>query len=376
MKTIINIIISLLFTYIAIGQSCDPADPPSSVDYIELSFKGPQNEAVVYAKAKQTPTTEWAQFTSFWIKTESGHVVDIVQQNPDFKLYFVQEVASDDPFFNEPPGYTYHYFSSIEVFRPADIFPLDSLVQVGKFNIEPPSNTIELVMTDIIPVIDLGIGAYFYYRNAIQFCLPRYKDNMIYPVPNVPLPIKLATFHAKKLNEKSVQLDWTTSLEINSDYFAIERSKDGRNWTEIGTVAAAGNSNDLRKYDFLDDLLPISNRNNLNTLYYKLRLVDQDGKFVYSDIRVVHLNAFSSDHNFVIYPNPSLQFFNIDLTNIDASQDALQLKVYDMIGKLVVDKPILGGGIALLDMGDHPSGLYQVKIIQGGKTYQSKISKI
>lgn len=374
--TICIVIINILVFNFVLGQSCNPSDPPASVDYVELTFKGSQSDATVNAKAKQTITTEWAQFTSFWIKTDAGSHATITQQNSDFKLYKVQEVASEDPFFGEPPGYTYHYFSSADVFHPYDIFPLNTNVMVGKFNIDPPSNTVELVMTDIVPVYDAGQGAYFYYRNSIQFCLPRYKDNLIYPVPNVPLPIKLSTFMAKNLNENSVKLDWTTSLEINSDYFAIERSQDGRTWTEIGMVAAAGNSNAVLAYDYIDSTLPLASRNDDNTLYYKLRLVDQDGKYAYSDIRVVHLNTVNSQHNFVIYPNPGLQYFNIDLTSTDATQGDLQLKVYDMLGKLVIDKDILGGGIELLDMGNHPSGLYQLKITQGNKTFQSRISKI
>jgi len=193
---------------------------------------------------------------------------------------------------------------------------------------------------------------------------------------NISLPIRLLTFTAKKLDERIVKLSWTTSLEINSDYFVIERSKDGRVWTEIGTVEAAGNSHTLRAYDYIDSALPTMSRVRENTLYYKLRMVDQDRGFAYSDIRGVHLNKADLEYSIPIYPNPGLQLFHIDLSNTDVSKGDLDLQVYDMMGKRIIGKKISGGGIELLDMNDYPSGLYQVKITQGNRLSQSRISKI
>lgn len=191
-----------------------------------------------------------------------------------------------------------------------------------------------------------------------------------------PLPIKLLSFTATKATETSVNLNWTTSSEQNSDYYGVERSQDGVNWTEIGIVDAVGNSDTKMYYDFNDNELPANNRTFHHQLYYKLRLVDQDGKFAYSDVRVVQLDNKNTNHTFNIYPNPSLKFFNINLSGISSEYGDIQMRIFDTMGKLVLEKKMLGGGIELLDMQDYPTGIYLVKIIQGSKQFESRISKI
>ncbi len=191
-----------------------------------------------------------------------------------------------------------------------------------------------------------------------------------------PLPIKLLSFTANKATETSVNLNWTTSSEQNSDYYGVERSQDGVNWTEIGIVDAVGNSDTKMYYDFNDNELPANNRTFHHQLYYKLRLVDQDGKFAYSDVRVVQLDNKNTNHTFNIYPNPSLKFFNINLSGISSEYGDIQMRIFDTMGKLVLEKKMLGGGIELLDMQDYPTGIYLVKIIQGSKQFESRISKI
>lgn len=364
----------LLSLNVIIGQSCDPADPPMSQDYFDIMFTGPQDNIVASAKSKYNFTVSLVKFSTFWIKTDNTSTVSVISSNPAFPLSKVQEIDSDNPYFGEPPGHKYTYFASATPFDPSTVFPLNDSVFIGSFSVNPPSQTVETVMTDIIPPVFLG--SWLYYRNSITFCLPNYKDNLILPGANVPLPILLKTFTAKKENERSVHLDWSTSSEINSNNFIIERSQDGQDWTDIGAVSAAGNSSSTVAYSYIDNDLPLTNRTLNNILYYKLRLVDLDGKYIHSDIRVVHLNNFETDHNFAIYPNPSMQYFNIDLTNIDTQYGDLHLSVYDMMGKRVIKKKILGGGIELLDMSEYPTGLYQVKITQGAKQYQNRISKI
>ncbi|HRO73896.1 MAG TPA: T9SS type A sorting domain-containing protein [Saprospiraceae bacterium] len=77
-----------------------------------------------------------------------------------------------------------------------------------------------------------------------------------------------------------------------------------------------------------------------------------------------------------MYPNPSLKFFNINLSGISSEYGDIQMRIFDTMGKLVLEKKMLGGGIELLDMQDYPTGIYLVKIIQGSKQFESRISKI
>lgn len=94
------------------------------------------------------------------------------------------------------------------------------------------------------------------------------------------LPVNLISFSAKNISGRT-SLDWTTSSEINNDYFSVERSPDGINFSEIDRIRGAGNSTTLKEYhaDDPDPLHGIS--------YYRLRQTDFDGTTNYSLIRKV-----------------------------------------------------------------------------------------
>ena len=103
-----------------------------------------------------------------------------------------------------------------------------------------------------------------------------------YSLPITVLPIKLISFDAKRNTNNEVNLKWITATETNNDYFTIERSSDGRNFEKILTQHGAGNSNQPITYN-ATDRYPLS-----GTSYYRLKQTDYDGKFTYSDVRVVN----------------------------------------------------------------------------------------
>ena len=94
------------------------------------------------------------------------------------------------------------------------------------------------------------------------------------------LPVKLSSFLVQK-TDNAVKISWSTEQEINSSYFVVERSADGRNWNNIATVNAAGNSSIRMDYSIYDNA-PMKGIN-----YYRLKLVDKDGKYDYSVTRTV-----------------------------------------------------------------------------------------
>lgn len=111
-----------------------------------------------------------------------------------------------------------------------------------------------------------------------------------------PLPVTLLDFKAYA-SGASAQLEWVTTQEKNSDYFAIERSVDGRQYEAIGKVAAAGNSDKERRYSFADAGLVAGN------YYYRLKLADKDASFTYS--KVAEVNISSGAGAVTLYPNPA-----------------------------------------------------------------------
>jgi hypothetical protein len=189
-----------------------------------------------------------------------------------------------------------------------------------------------------------------------------------------PLPINIKNFSVSKLNERSAKLNWTTSLEINSDYFGIERSKDGDNWENIGKVAAAGNSDSELKYEYIDNKLPLI-RSNEQVFYYRLRLTDLDGQFKYSDVRGINFGK-SFAGLVTIYPNPTAERINVDISGMDLDAGKIDLSVFDMNGRRVIYKNIGGNGIELINVDSLPASTYNVMVKQGENVFQQRIIKI
>lgn len=245
---------------------------------------------------------------------------------------------------------------------------MGTTITLGTFNIVfsglvPGSNIITPR-----PFAETGTGATFWV--ALGDPLATRLPFGLYPAQ--ALPIYLHSFSANKLGERSAKLDWRTSSEINSSHFEIQRSTDGLEWAHLGDVAAAGNSTTTRAYDFIDDKLPLGRTRN-QIFYYRLRMVDQDGAFKYSDIRGVNFNI--NDRGDVsIYPNPAAQFFNLDLTGIDFSiEEKATVFIYDMSGKLVRQKDIIGSGIEPINVSELPAEAYNVIIRHGDQQYSKRV---
>ena len=99
-----------------------------------------------------------------------------------------------------------------------------------------------------------------------------------------PLPIELLTFSATP-KESAVLLKWTTASETNNNFFTIERSSNGTEWTEIGSQKGAGNSSTILNYE-LYDFQPL-----LGVNYYRLKQTDFDREYTYSVIETVKFTS-------------------------------------------------------------------------------------
>ena len=187
-------------------------------------------------------------------------------------------------------------------------------------------------------------------------------------------PITLSTFSATKHSDRSSRLSWTTASEINSEYFGIERSSDGDTWETLNKVPAAGNSNEDLAYEFIDDRLPFT-RSKDEIFYYRLRLTDLDGTYKYSDIKGVNFNRLQNDI-ISIYPNPTTDRINVDVSAIDATEGDIQLSVFDNMGRNMLQKSIIGTGIELIETVNYPSGTYNIVVKQGETIHQKRVIKL
>lgn len=142
-----------------------------------------------------------------------------------------------------------------------------------------------------------------------------------------PLPVELSSFAAKMYDQNKVKLNWKTQTEVNNYGFDVERQVRNGQWEKVGFVSGNGNSNSPKEYSYIDNNLIGGSK-----FLYRLKQVDNDGQFEYSDVvevKVVPIQYELSQN----FPNP----FNPSTTIRFSLPIATQLKinVYNMLGELV-----------------------------------------
>jgi hypothetical protein len=173
----------------------------------------------------------------------------------------------------------------------------------------------------------------------------------------VPLPVTLNNFEASVENNNG-EISWSTSSEENLNQFEVTRSIDGKNFTTIGSVNAIGNSNEINAYNFSD-----ANVANLKvaTVYYQLRMVDENGDYRLSSIAQVKLNNVISTVS--VYPNPTSDYLNVSLTETIEVESAIS--IMDANGKaLALTTPSnINGSNIQLDIRQLENGIYFINIL-------------
>lgn len=184
-------------------------------------------------------------------------------------------------------------------------------------------------------------------------------------VPDAALPVELVLFTAEKIDNKEVKLEWITASEVANKGFEIQHSPDGENWQVLDFVAGYGTTSQSREYQFLHSGVPYVEN------YYRLKQIDQDGAFEFSDIRVVSLSETATNTAFTVYPNPSTDTVNIYLQK---AATGATFQLFDATGRLI-DTWILDGQTALytIDLGHLPKGVYSISTKADGRQYREKV---
>lgn len=188
----------------------------------------------------------------------------------------------------------------------------------------------------------------------------------------VPLPITLSSFEAE-IDNTSVKFTWTTSAEINNDYFTLERSKNGLDFEIIGEVPGSGNANTNKEYSYFDDS-PIQ-----GSSYYRLKQTDFDGKFEYVDLIAVN---FNQDDDGIctlhVYPNPCVGSCTINLKDCPLADSQVDVELYDAFGKRIVNRITPKNkdqdiSFHLNSANNLAPGVYIVRASANGKNQASKV---
>lgn len=189
--------------------------------------------------------------------------------------------------------------------------------------------------------------------------------------PSNTLPVKLASFTAT-LNNNKADLKWTTASEINVSHFVVERSLDGRTFTDAGMVFAMGNTADAVNYSFADNLSNVT----VPVVYYRLRTVDIDARAEYSETRIIRLTKMKENTvSIVTYPNPVSHELRITVPSGWQNKPVIY-EVYAINGQVARRiQSASSGQTETLNVSTLAPGLYVVKVTCEGTVAQQKIVK-
>lgn len=149
----------------------------------------------------------------------------------------------------------------------------------------------------------------------------------------IVVPVELLSFEAQAVG-KRVELNWRTASEVNSSRFEVERqdvSASGvSSFRKIDEVAAAGNSNIIKNYGPVID----NQVNYGNTYNYRLKMVDRDGKFEYSEVKTVTLGGLEGNYLGTVNPNPVNGVSTLEFGLSEGKM--IDIKLYDATGKALM----------------------------------------
>jgi hypothetical protein len=175
------------------------------------------------------------------------------------------------------------------------------------------------------------------------------------------LPVKFGGISATT-NGGIVKLNWQIESEINTNNYTIERSVNGRNFIAVGTVEAKN----LRNYVWIDN-------SNLDEAAYRIRAVDKDGKFAYSNVIKVKVGT-ANKLQLTVAPNPVVNGkLNLQVNGI--SKGNYNINIYSLLGKLVYSSVINSDGNILNKSIDLPSSMLAGNYIVELKNGISNITK-
>ncbi|HLK30403.1 MAG TPA: T9SS type A sorting domain-containing protein [Puia sp.] len=168
-----------------------------------------------------------------------------------------------------------------------------------------------------------------------------------------PLPVVLVDFTANLNNNKTVDLSWSTQMEVNLSHFLIQRSADGANWEVIGRVQANGNSQIVSNYSF-NDPAPLDGLN-----YYRLQMTDLDNK---SGLTIIKLIRTPIIRLFKVFPNPANDYVDITLSKAKNGN----VRLLNQFGQVLQQKQVTAtndGTTLSFQLFGYPPGNYFVQVV-------------
>lgn len=166
-----------------------------------------------------------------------------------------------------------------------------------------------------------------------------------------------------------VQLQWTTSSEVDMHHFEIERSTDGVSFRKIGKILSKGDVNMRTEYTYMDILAEKGSN------FYRLVIIDKDGNFTYS--KPITIGVEKGISLFVVYPNPFGKKVQVKF-NSDGPDHAT-MRIIDNTGKVIstqTDAVQLGENrLTIRNVDNLPGGIYYLELVTKDKNIRTKLMK-
>lgn len=226
----------------------------------------------------------------------------------------------------------------------------DTFDDVYHFKMDIPSANQSAALT----LTDAGLSFDFTNMLGQQFLIDTTGTEQ--PYSDGFLPVELLSFSAEKLTQDRVELQWVTTAELNNDLFSIEKMTDNGEFVEIGTVDGQGTTRETTNYTFVDD----TRMGEVNQ--YRLRQIDFDGSFVYSE--VVEVTFEFATQQFYAYPTIATDFVNFKAKGeLDADY---RFSVMDLNGKTlqagVLSQGVRGGEVRI-PLAGASAGMYFIRAV-------------
>jgi|GEM_PF-1853929 len=301
--------------------------------------------------AQYTTTGAWYVFNRHWDVTPNGSLSQPVK----VRFYYTSQDHSD--LIGSIPA--------IGIEQDMVFFKVDSTTSAHDLNVAP--HNIHVYTHDTISSLSRWTRGLYRTIPYSEYEVASFSgggggggDGLGY----TPFPLHLLSFTGSQ-NDGMNSLQWLTAQEDGTQTFFIERSPNAQSFESIGSVPANGNNLGTTSYTFDDDS-PLTGTN-----YYRLRILDHDGRISYSPILEL---SFSPEPSFALYPNPATTELTLAAQGLEAPT---QFSLYAPNGKRIHQQAWTNKSHFLykLDLSPYPKGLYIYQFMYNGESYQGKVIK-
>ncbi|HEY0433960.1 MAG TPA: PQQ-dependent sugar dehydrogenase, partial [Chitinophagaceae bacterium] len=261
------------------------------------------------------------------------------------------------------------YFSKAE-FDALDADPMSGVTAITDMKVLKNQDAAEAAISSnttlVTPTYQGAQGAAGY---VLQADISSF-SSFFFASSNIILPLKLVSFKAA-LRNNAGDLQWVTTNEVSTANFILERSIDGQSFQKIATVPAKGNIN-LNNYSYTDNDAAYQSS---NTIYYRLKMVDDDGSYIYSNVVTITLPLVAG--KVVVFPNPASN--QVMITVALQSDSKVKWHLSDNAGHIVNHNSAQlrkGKNSFSIDVSNLSSGIYFFRITGGGIDEKIKLEKL